>query len=367
MSEHGGRSYRLAAGVRVEFVGPRKYRLASPSGQPVECRQRVLEVLSFAVDAIAPNLIADWLSMPHDRVNDLMASLVAAGIVEEAEPGSGPSEAPAPWRWWGEAAQAHHVAARRTRFLSGRSEVDQQKRTVLSDPEPTPRAQTRGIPVPLAIPDRRAELKAFSLLDALNERRSSAPGPATPCSLGDLASAVSETFRTRGTTATDYGTLTRKAYPTAGARHDLDAYCVWFGESSDDSSSAAFVYDDKQDAMRALAGVSTEREGWERITAQQGYAETFSGLVVVVSDTRRLAWKYRSPRAYTDIYQHTGHATQVLQSVAQALGLRTALTNAFDIDLLQTTLGLTHEELPTFVVAFAKANSADEALAGNRT
>jgi SagB-type dehydrogenase family enzyme len=153
-----------------------------------------------------------------------------------------------------------------------------------------------------------------------------------------------------------FGISHLKAYPAAGARHDVDAYVLAFDVEG--IPPAAYWYDDESQALHKVGPPPLRRE-WNMLTGQQDALQHAAFAVLTVSCTDRLAWKYRTPHAYRHVWQHAGHAVQVMLMVATAMGLSQRLTGALSDKEIRTDIGLAASEFPTFLTSFNRTEPRD--------
>jgi SagB-type dehydrogenase family enzyme len=254
------------------------------------------------------------------------------------------STAPVPWNYWGYKTWAFHAYAQRTVFLYDESEIwfDKARRT-----EPNPGRIARW-----SARDDDVELGSYHGDDVVahlfSERQTTRRFGTRPLPLADLGRVVSETFRVRDFMDADFfGIVPKKSYPSSGARHEIDLYVIAFDVL--DLKSGIYYYDDYRDTLVDTA-LPLDKEMVEKATARQGIAEVSPAILVAVCQSERIAWKYRGPRGYLDVYVNVGHSMQNAILSAQSIGLRSWISTAIDTAGLASLLNLEDAEFPTAVL-----------------
>ena len=175
----------------------------------------------------------------------------------------------------------------------------------------------------IALPTPR--LAGASLRAALRDRRTHrrfAPGPIPLDAVGTL---LGVTFGVQAWAHASEGRLALKTSPSGGARHSLEAY-VW-ARRVDQVPSGLYHY---RPGAHVLTRLDDHREpdtvtSW--LPAQPGY-EDAAIVVVLSSELARVAWRYRSARAYRVVLIECGHLAQTFCLAATALGLAPFCTAA---------------------------------------
>ena len=175
----------------------------------------------------------------------------------------------------------------------------------------------------IALPTPR--LAGASLRTALRDRRTHrrfAPGPIPLDAVGTL---LGVTFGVQAWAHASEGRLALKTSPSGGARHSLEAY-VW-ARRVDQVPSGLYHY---RPGAHVLTRLDDHREpdtvtSW--LPAQPGY-EDAAIVVVLSSELARVAWRYRSARAYRVVLIECGHLAQTFCLTATALGLAPFCTAA---------------------------------------
>lgn len=334
-------------GLRLRFYGTRLLVDGPELSAGLAVDAAAARILTFAVEPVEIDALVEWSELEPRDAHRLIDELILRGMLVHGQSAG----TPPPWDAWGEAAWFAHWEGERTRFAADHVEVDTLKNSLSQRPQPHRTTERhRGRPF-VRLPASEEKPLDASLKAVLRNRRSTQLQPSTnPTTVGDVATVLGETFRSRSLTdAKFFGVSHLKAYPSAGARHDIDAYVLVFDVPG--IPSASYWYDDEQHTLRQI-GTAPSRDLWDAASGQQHAPDYADFAVLTVSATERLAWKYRSPHAYRHVWQHTGHAVQVMLMVATALGLAQRLTGALSADDIRSQLGLTSDEIPTFLTCF---------------
>ncbi|MFT4280650.1 SagB family peptide dehydrogenase [Microbacterium sp.] len=304
-----------------------------------------LDVLRLTAEPVSPEVLVDWLDLDRDTAARLVGSMVRSGLLIDATESVAPAS---PFDVWGQAVGVAHWEGERTAYAANEADENTVKAKVLSRTRPpmtNRRGDVTGNDVRLTAPEPLVR----PLGEVLRSRRTSRFSQRRAVSLVDLSTLLGSVFGIISVRdAGDFGAGYLKAYPSAGALHDIDPYLVVFDVPGVAPGTYAYI-----DSRNCLVPVSDEADSaeWDRATASQGPPGACAMLLVLVSSTERLAWKYRSPRAYRDVWQHAGHATQCALLVNTALGLESFVTNAITTPEVSRLLGLTSTEWPTTVIA----------------
>ncbi|MFL0409735.1 SagB/ThcOx family dehydrogenase [Microbacterium paludicola] len=333
--------------LRVRFRGS-GFVVDSPElSRAYEMQLPAMRILSLCELPVARNVLVEWADLESDAARALIDNLEREGLLVATE-----EQLPTPWDRWGLAAWFAHWEGARTRFLHVEEEVVALKQDILLREPPaltTTRHRDEGLPV-VELEPVTESLMSTPLNEILVHRRTARFAASNPSTIDQVSAVVGATFASQGKfEAGQFGDVHMKSYPAAGGRHDLDAYVLVFDVEG--LASGTYWYDDEYHSLRRI-GPTPDRSRWDLLTGAQGPLLFASFACVTVSVTARLAWKYRSPRTYRDVWQHTGHAVQVLQMAATSAGLESFITGAFSDHEVQRELGLEADEWPTFVVAF---------------
>lgn len=286
--------------------------------------------------------VATILELPGDALAVLLDGLHAHGIVDLAT-GSGEEVGPPPpvrppFSQWAPAAALFHHATRDVPFA-------REERTAPSVPQaPRPPAElpALGAPrVPLPMPRLPGRLA-----DALQARRTHRQFSRAPLHLQDVATLLGATFGVQAWAHPPEGPLALKTSPSGGARHSLEAY-VWVRRVTG-LPPGLYHYRPGDHALTAMTGGAPQSVA-DWLPTQEGY-EHAPLLVVLASELERVAWRYRSARAYRVVLIEAGHLGQTFCLTASALGLAPFCTAALADSAIERALGLDGSTRPAVYV-----------------
>jgi SagB-type dehydrogenase family enzyme len=146
------------------------------------------------------------------------------------------------------------------------------------------------------------------------------------------------------------GPLALKTSPSGGARHSLEAY-VWV-RRVDQVPSGLYHYRPGGHAITRLEDRAEPGSVTAWLPAQPGY-EDAAIVVALSSELARVAWRYRSARAYRVVLIECGHLAQTFCLVATALGLAPFCTAALADTVIEGDLGLDGRTQPAMYVVGA--------------
>jgi SagB-type dehydrogenase family enzyme len=146
------------------------------------------------------------------------------------------------------------------------------------------------------------------------------------------------------------GPLALKTSPSGGARHSLEAY-VWV-RRVDQVAPGLYHYRPGAHALTRLDDRTEPGSVTSWLPAQPGY-EDAAVVVVLSSELARVAWRYRSARAYRVVLIECGHLAQTFCLVATALGLAPFCTAALADTVIEGDLGLDGRMQPAMYVVGA--------------
>lgn len=302
-----------------------------PSGVPASAL--ILDVLARLGEWTDVSALADALDLPPETIGLLLDGLRAHDLVEDAPAsGAAPSATGPPWTTWSPAAHLFHLATRDVSFAR-RPAPSGAASPLQGTPRPSPvSAVDTAHAIDLPMPD----VGDASLRAALRDRRTHRVfGPGT-VPVGAVATLLGATFGVQAWTHPAEGPLALKTSPSGGARHSLEAF-VWARRVD---GLAAGLYHYHPDA-HALTPV--ERAAPPTVTRwlpqQEGY-EDAAVVVVMASVLARVAWRYRSARAYRVVLIEAGHLGQTFCLTAAALGLAPFCTGALADRLIEADLGI---------------------------
>jgi SagB-type dehydrogenase family enzyme len=290
--------------------------------------------------AQTPAEAARLLVLPRELVFDLLAYLVAAGMVVQCEPDAAAGRPrfaedhdPA-LRGWTRADLDFHVAS-----TLGRHDHDFGATYPFgteSRPAALPELPQDGPKLPLHRP-QLAELLAddppfTAVLEARRSVRRFAASPPTLRELGDLlyrAVRIRSLIGPEGS-GPELATTMSRPYPSGGAIHELDFYVVV--NQCAGLERGVYAYD----AMdHALLPIKTEPPDVDLLLEHARTASNTDGappvLIMITARFQRLFWKYAGI-GYALTLKHVGVVQQTLYLVATAMGLASCAIGAGEIE-----------------------------------
>ena len=343
-ADDGRRRLRRAPHVLCLWAGTGRVVQSArrPSGVPAT--DLVLEVLDHLDTWTAIDTLAEALALPVAALAVLVDGLQAHDLIEtDAEGGphtaSSPGARSGPWAAWSPAASFFHAATRDVAFgRGGASGTDN------AGPRPDPVLPPRGASIlPLPAPCLEEQTLQAALRDRRTHRRFG-PGP---IALADLATLLGVTFGVQAWAQAGEGPLALKTSPSGGARHSLEAY-VW-ARHVDGLAPGPYHYRPGDHTLSTIDQAVAPDAVTRWLPTQHGYEEA-AVIVVLASELARVAWRYRSARAYRVILIEAGHLAQSFCLVATALGLAPFCTAALAETAIETDLGLDGQAQPAMYV-----------------
>jgi SagB-type dehydrogenase family enzyme len=192
---------------------------------------------------------------------------------------------------------------------------------------------------------------------ALRDRRTHRQFGEGGITAGQLATLLGLTFGVQAWAHPAEGPLALKTSPSGGARHSLEAY-VWV-RNVDGIPAGLYHYRPGDHALAALDGATVPDVVTRWLPAQDGY-QAASVLVVMASELARVAWRYRSARAYRVVLIEAGHLAQTFCLAATALGLAPFSTAALADTVVESDLGIDGRTQPVFYAVGAGPRVAGE-------
>lgn len=281
--------------------------------------------------------LAAMLELPHAALSVLLDGLLAHDLVEVDVAGSGESAPPSgPWAAWSPTARLFHLATRDVAFA--------RREAPASSPESLPRppvviAARSATSVPLPLPTLGDE----TLRGALRERRTHRRFAAGTIDAPALGTLLGVTFGVQAWAQTEEGPLALKTSPSGGARHSLEAY-IW-ARHVEGLPAGLYHYRPADHALTELDHPAALDSVTRWLPLQAGY-EGAGVVVVLASVLARVAWRYRSARAYRVVLIEAGHLAQTFCLTATALGLAPFCTGALADSVIEADLGLDGLEQP---------------------
>ena len=312
-----------------------------PSGVPASAL--VLDVLDRLGAWTLVDDLAEAVDLPVEALVVLLDGLQAHDLIEQHD-ASGveplPSGLRGPWASWSPAAHLFHLATRDVTFARRASEAGAaSSRPDASDRPPVVLPVTDQRRVALPAPD----LGHAGLVEALRNRRTHRRFGGDGIDVPSLATLLGVTFGVQAWAHAEEGPLALKTSPSGGARHSLEAYV----RVREVGGVPAGIYHYRGDdhVLVRLGDEPDDRAITRWLPAQTGY-EGASAVVVVASVLARVAWRYRSARAYRVVLIETCHLAQTFCLAATALGLAPFCTAALADSVVEADLGLDGLEQP---------------------
>ena len=181
-----------------------------------------------------------------------------------------------------------------------------------------------------------------SLTRALETRRSIREYGDPPISVRQLGEFLYRVAAVRQLTEPDrardrHYTISRRAYPSAGAAHDLELYLTVNGCVG--LAPGLYHYDPLEHQLGRLTGPNAETEGLLRDARQAALmASPPQVLVTIASRFQRLSWKYTS-MAYAATLKNVGVLYQTMYLVATAMGLAPCALGGGNADRFAAAVG----------------------------
>lgn len=188
------------------------------------------------------------------------------------------------------------------------------------------------VPLPDPVPLRMPVGRVFAA------RRTHRKFTPDEVSLDELATVMGLSFGTqRLLDGGAFGVQQGRVSPSAGARHEVEAYVVVYAVEG--VQPGLYHYSPRRHALELLNTGATREQ-----VAQLSYGQdaSFSGAFTVLTTAvaARLEWKYRHPRAYRLWMYDAGHYGQTFALACTALGLGPFQTVAFADSAVEEFLGV---------------------------
>jgi SagB-type dehydrogenase family enzyme len=212
----------------------------------------------------------------------------------------------------------------------------------------------------LYLPRAHLEISA-SLTEVLRHRRTHRYFTTQSVSLDAFATILAQTWGPqRFISAEAFGVQQLRSSPSAGGRHEVECYVAAF--SVDGVPEGLYHYNALQHALELL-DPTFDRARAGSVTYGQRQCVSAAFTCFTTARIKRLAWKYRHPRAYRLVMYDAGHYGQTFALMATALGLGPFQTAAFLDSAVEEALGVSlHEEFPVYVLGAGHPSSGDGSL-----
>lgn len=296
--------------------------------------------------------LAVALELPAEAVGVLLDGLLAHDLIEDDEDVASrvPASGTGPWASWSPAAHLFHLATRDVAFAR-RDPAAPAPRPDGRPPAVLPAPDTPRLPLPLPV------LGDASLCEALRDRRTHRRFGSEAMDRQALGTLLGVTFGVQAWANAEEGPLALKTSPSGGARHSLEAY-VWVRRVAG-VPAGCYHYRPDEHALTRLTGEPADRAITRWLPTQTGY-ESASVVVVLASVLARVAWRYRSARAYRVVLIEAGHLGQTFCLAATALRLAPFCTAALADSVIENDLGLDAVQQPVIYAVGAGALAPGE-------
>lgn len=334
-----------AAGLVIETLEPRgRYRVGDPT---------VMAVLERASDWVTQGelvaYVTDRFGVEEQTARDTVAGLIDRSFL--VAPDSRPARLAGRWAdtGWEEAFRYYCsiVDYPFVDYTDDGTETDEDRMAAYSEtaapPEPVKRYDDAPV-VSLPTPDPPAVTveDAVGLPDFTDR-----PGVDRP-SERQLGRLLNYGFGAFGSRETDNeGELLWKAVPSCGARHPTEGYVAVFDVEG--VAPGVYHYAPRQHALYRLRDDEDVRERIQAAVPELAAHDASFGFVVFFTSLlARSMWRYRQPRAYTQLHHDIGHVVETLRLAANAEGLDYHYNQGFDDERLYRYLGLDRFREPIF-------------------
>ncbi len=300
-----------------------------PTGVPASVL--ILDVLDRLDSWTDVDALAGMLDLPAAALSVLLDGLQAHDLVEVDVAGSGAlPRAAGPWAAWSPTALLFHLATRDVTFARREASAPSTE----SPPRPPAVIASRsGMSVPLPLPT----LGDGTLRGALHDRRTHRRFGLGTIDARALGTLLGVTFGVQAWAQTEEGPLALKTSPSGGARHSLEAY-IW-ARHVEELPAGLYHYRPAEHALTRLEQPPALGSVTRWLPMQTGY-EGAGVVVVLASVLARVAWRYRSARAYRVVLIEAGHLGQAFCLTATALGLAPFCTGALADSVIEGDLGI---------------------------
>ncbi|MFK4082532.1 SagB/ThcOx family dehydrogenase [Kribbella sp. NPDC020789] len=241
-----------------------------------------------------------------------------------------------PWSRWGNVARLFHSHTRDAPYFEDLEQKLRYVAEITSEPAPPVAKRYEGasvIALPMPVDPPRADY--FAVLAA---RRTHRNFVAKAVSLEQLSLLLAAAFGIQHyVDGAEFGQLTLRVAPNAGARHETEAYV--YVRAVQGADPGLYHYNPVEHTLECITPGEIEED-----LASAVYDAPMIGaapvLVLVTAVTERIAYKYRDGRAYRLWLYNVGHVGQTFVLSATALGLGAFQTAAFRESGLEHLLGI---------------------------
>lgn len=305
--------------------------------------------------------LADVLQVSPDDADEVIAELVEAGVLIDANEADEVGEALRCWstHGWDEAGLFHYATFGQ-RFdpdTLGDVSYEEYYQTILDDPA------TAG-PQPPAIPSAPSQSQsevhepqsapaAIPFGDVLARSAPINRFAHQGIELSELQRVLAESFQAQRVVGGTLGEHLIKAYPSGGARHPLEMYVI--ARSVSGLPASTYHFDARDGTLRKLPSRGSVSDV-DTACFRKGGIVTASAVLVITSRWMRHNWKYRYSRSYRMVLLELGHAIQAVHMSARAEGLGTYHCPSINDAELLSLLDLTDDcaEGPLYAIGIGK-------------
>ena len=291
---------------------------------------------------------ADPIPMLGGTRNHLMALLLNAGMLTDADGTKKPLEDPSLLSW------EFHDLLFHSRSRIGRHDlpVGGTYRFVGELNPPRALKSARAESIPLYRPDlerMKVEDPPFALVQ--ETRRSIREFDAKPITLQQLGEFLYRVGRVTDSVEMEVPTpagpvmmdFARRPYPGGGALYELELYLAV--NACENLAAGIYHYEPQAHRLERISGQTVHLQGLlsNASIATSIPSEQLQVLIVIASRFQRLSWKYAST-AYSSTLKHVGVLYQTMYLVATAMKLAPCAIGCGDADLFARAIGTDYYE-----------------------
>lgn len=286
-------------------------------------------VLACSVPAAQDELsdsLADVLQVSRDDANEVIAQLVEAEVLIDANEADEVGEALRCWsaHGWDEAGLFHYATFGQPFDPDTLGDVSYEEyyESILEDlstagPQPpaTPSAPSHSQP---AVREAERDPAAIAFDDVLARSAPVNRFTHQGIELSELQRVLAESFQAQRVVDGILGEHLIKTYPSGGARHPLEMYVI--AKSVEGLLAGTYHFDARKGTMSPRASEASISD-IDTACFGKGGIVTASAVLVITSRWIRHNWKYRYSRSYRMVLLELGHAIQATHLSARAEGL----------------------------------------------
>jgi SagB-type dehydrogenase family enzyme len=254
-------------------------------------------------------------------------------LIRKGRPPNRTSAALEQWAGWNPPAGFFHLSTKDGRYAPDQDAADAQLRK-----------KARTIPMPPAI-KRYSKAPRYRLprveaqgefIDVLGSRRTWRHFSRRPLDVRDLSTLLGLTFGVRGwIEIPGVGRTPRKAAPSGGSRHPIEAYVV--ARRVEGLTRGIYHYRADRHELERVSRVTRRVADY---LPTQTYFNGAAALVLMTAVFPRVQWRYAFPRAYRVVLADAGHVCQNFCLTATWLGLAPFCSMALADTRIENDLGI---------------------------